>query len=142
MKFIFEQIRTGGDRNFAYLVGDREAKVGAIVDPSYDPEAVVERAKAQGLEVKYILNTHGHKDHTNGSILVLMWMDATVGVLLLPGPEDAWWYGHVMLAAFFSFVLWGVAPPPRGRQRELAVGLAVVWIWAWTVRMLVSVSST
>ncbi len=67
MKFIFEQIRTGGDRNFAYLVGDREAKVGVVVDPSYDPEAVVGRAEAQGLEVKYVLNTHGHSDHTNGN---------------------------------------------------------------------------
>ena len=54
MKFIFEQIRTGGDRNFAYLIGDREAKVAAVVDPSYDPEAVIGRAKAQGLDVKYI----------------------------------------------------------------------------------------
>ena len=67
MKFVFEQIRTGGDRNFAYLVGDREAGVAALVDPSYDPKAVVERAKAQGLETAYIVNTHGHEDHTNGN---------------------------------------------------------------------------
>ena len=67
MKFVFEQIRTGGDRNFAYLVGDREAGVAALVDPSYHPKAVVERAKAQGLETAYIVNTHGHEDHTNGN---------------------------------------------------------------------------
>ena len=67
MQFIFEQIRTGGDRNFAYLIGDREAKVGAIVDPSYDPKTVVERATAQGLKVEYVINTHGHADHTNGN---------------------------------------------------------------------------
>ena len=34
MRLILEQIRTGGDRNFAYLVGDREAGVAAVVDPS------------------------------------------------------------------------------------------------------------
>ncbi len=67
MKFIFEQIRTGGDRNFAYLIGDRENKVAALVDPSYDPKAVVERAEAQGLRTEYILNTHGHADHVNGN---------------------------------------------------------------------------
>ncbi len=67
MKFIFEQLRTGGDRNFAYLIGDREAKLGAVVDPSYDPDSVVGRATAQGLTVKYIFNTHGHSDHTNGN---------------------------------------------------------------------------
>lgn len=67
MQFIFEQVRTGGDRNFAYLIGDREARIAAIVDPSYDPDALIERAAAQGLEVKYIINTHGHPDHTNGN---------------------------------------------------------------------------
>jgi len=67
MRFIFEQIRTGGDRNFGYLVGDREAGAGALIDPSYDPAAMVERARAQGLEVRYVINTHGHPDHTNGN---------------------------------------------------------------------------
>ena len=67
MRMILEQIRTGGDRNLAYLVGDRERKVAAIVDPSFDPEAVVERATAQGLTVRFVVNTHGHADHTNGN---------------------------------------------------------------------------
>jgi glyoxylase-like metal-dependent hydrolase (beta-lactamase superfamily II) len=67
MDFIFEQIRTGGDRNFGYLVGDRAAGIAALIDPSYDPETLVERAAAQGLEVKVIINTHGHPDHTNGN---------------------------------------------------------------------------
>jgi len=67
MNFIFEQIRTGGDRNFGYLIGDREARVAALVDPSNDPKSVVRRAEVQGLTVKYIINTHGHSDHTNGN---------------------------------------------------------------------------
>lgn len=67
MKLIFEQIRTGGDRNFGYLIGDRDAKVAALVDPSYSPKSLVERAEAQGLHTQYIVNTHGHGDHTNGN---------------------------------------------------------------------------
>ena len=67
MQFIFEQIRTGGDRNFGYVIGDRNARVAALVDPSYRPEALVERADAQGLTSQYIINTHGHSDHTNGN---------------------------------------------------------------------------
>ncbi len=67
MQFIFEQIRTGGDRNFGYLLGDREAKQAVLVDPSYDPGKMVERAKAQGLAVTHLVNTHGHADHTNGN---------------------------------------------------------------------------
>jgi hydroxyacylglutathione hydrolase len=67
MTFIFEQIRTGGDRNFAYLIGDGSTQEAVVIDPSYQPEAVIERAKAQGLKVVYIINTHGHGDHTNGN---------------------------------------------------------------------------
>ena len=67
MNFIFEQIRTGGDRNLGYLIGDRAAGRGLLVDPSFDPERMVGRARAQGLDVEWILNTHGHGDHTNGN---------------------------------------------------------------------------
>lgn len=67
MRLIFEQITTGGDRNFAYLIGDSQSKKAVIIDPSYDPEKVVQRATAQGLSVSYIINTHGHGDHTNGN---------------------------------------------------------------------------
>lgn len=67
MNFVFEQLRTGGDRNFGYLLGDRRAGVAAVVDPSYDPGALLERADAQGLEVGMLVNTHGHADHTAGN---------------------------------------------------------------------------
>lgn len=65
---IFEQIRVGGDRNLAYLLGDREAKRCVLIDPSYAPEEVVARAQAQELTVSHILNTHGHHDHINGNV--------------------------------------------------------------------------
>lgn len=67
MRFIFEQLRVGGDRNFGYLLGDREAGEGILVDPSFDPEGLVARAQAQGLRISAILNTHGHADHSNGN---------------------------------------------------------------------------
>ena len=67
MQLIFEQVRVGGDRNFGYLLGDREAKQGVLIDPSYSPEILVDRARAQGLTITHILNTHGHPDHTEGN---------------------------------------------------------------------------
>jgi len=82
MRFIFEQIRVGGDRNFGYLLGDREAGVGVLIDPSYTPEEVVERARVQGLRVTHILNTHGHADHSNGNDVA----KAMTGALVAGGP--------------------------------------------------------
>ena len=67
MQLIFEQIRAGGDRNFGYLIGDRDTKQGVLIDPSNSPEAFVQRAKDQGLTVTHVINTHGHSDHTNGN---------------------------------------------------------------------------
>ena len=67
MQLIFEQIRAGGDRNFGYLLGDRDTRQGVLIDPSYSPEAFVQRARDQGLTVTHVINTHGHPDHTNGN---------------------------------------------------------------------------
>jgi len=67
MPLIFEQIRAGGDRNFGYLLGDRDARLGVLIDPSYSPDVFVERAHAQGLTITHVINTHSHPDHTNGN---------------------------------------------------------------------------
>ena len=62
-----EQIRTGGDRNFAYIIADESAGVAAVIDPSYWPAKVAEVAERNGWKVVYVLNTHHHHDHTNGN---------------------------------------------------------------------------
>jgi hydroxyacylglutathione hydrolase len=67
MDLVFEQIRAGGDRNFGYLLGDRDAREAVLIDPSYSPDAFVERARDQGLTVTHVVNTHGHPDHVNGN---------------------------------------------------------------------------
>ena len=67
MQLIFEQVATGGDRNYGYLLGDRDARAGVLIDPSYAPEAMVQRARVQGLTISHVINTHGHPDHINGN---------------------------------------------------------------------------
>ena len=78
MQLIFEQIRAGGDRNFGYLLADREAATGVLIDPSFSPEQFVERARAQGIEIAHIINTHGHPDHTNGNEVAMSRTSATL----------------------------------------------------------------
>jgi glyoxylase-like metal-dependent hydrolase (beta-lactamase superfamily II) len=78
MQLIFEQIRSGGDRNFGYLLGDRDSRQGVLIDPAYSPDVFVKRAADQGLTVTHIINTHGHPDHTNGNAAAAMLTSAPV----------------------------------------------------------------
>lgn len=89
MQLVFEQIRLGGDRNFGYLLGDRDAGEAVIVDPAFSPGAVVDRAHAQDLRVTYVLNTHGHPDHVEGNEEAVERTGAPVaGHPSLPTPPD------------------------------------------------------
>ena len=87
MQLVFEQIRAGGDRNFGYLLGDRDAKRAVLIDPSYSPEVFVARAADQGLIVSHVINTHGHPDHVNGNERAVEMTQAIVAAhpLLRPG---------------------------------------------------------
>jgi glyoxylase-like metal-dependent hydrolase (beta-lactamase superfamily II) len=67
MQLVFEQIRSGGDRNLGYLLADRDAGKGVLIDPSYSPEAFVQRARDQHITITHIVNTHSHPDHVNGN---------------------------------------------------------------------------
>jgi glyoxylase-like metal-dependent hydrolase (beta-lactamase superfamily II) len=62
---ILKQIPSGYDRNFAYLVADEETKEAAVIDPSQNTSIIKEEIK--GFQVKYIINTHSHPDHTMGN---------------------------------------------------------------------------
>ena len=64
---IFKQIESGGDRNYAYLIACKKTKEGALVDPSPDTFMVTKAVKEEGVEIKYIINTHAHLDHSQGN---------------------------------------------------------------------------
>lgn len=63
---IFKQIPIGPMQNFAYLIGDETEGVCAVVDPS-NAGKVLKVAADLGLKVIYVINTHGHTDHTSGN---------------------------------------------------------------------------
>jgi glyoxylase-like metal-dependent hydrolase (beta-lactamase superfamily II) len=67
---ILEQIRAGGDRNFAYLIGDEDSGDAAVVDPANGGEEILRLAAEKGLSLRYVINTHGHYDHTGDNSLV------------------------------------------------------------------------
>jgi hydroxyacylglutathione hydrolase len=63
---IFYQIKAGGDRNFAYLVGDKDGGKAAVFDPPPNPDRYADLVARHSLDIEYVVITHGHGDHTWG----------------------------------------------------------------------------
>jgi len=64
---IFEQVRTGGDRNFGYFLADSSRGFSAVVDPSGRPDLFLELNDRHNCQMKYVICTHDHFDHTGGA---------------------------------------------------------------------------
>lgn len=60
---IIERLVVGMLQCNCYLVGCEDTMVGIVIDPGGDAPAVLDRVEQLGLNIKYILNTHGHIDH-------------------------------------------------------------------------------
>jgi len=60
---IIEQFKVGAD-NFSYIIYNTVTKEAAIVDPSYDASKVLNFIKQNNLNLKYIIITHYHFDHS------------------------------------------------------------------------------
>ena len=60
---IIERLVVGMLQCNCYLVGCDDTKVGIVIDPGGDAPAVLDRVEQLGLNIKCIINTHGHIDH-------------------------------------------------------------------------------
>jgi len=63
---FFRQLRNRGD-NFSYVIADEVSREAAVVDPSFNANAIIQLLKNHGLNLKYVINTHNHIDHTAGN---------------------------------------------------------------------------
>jgi hydroxyacylglutathione hydrolase len=103
-----------------YVVGCEETKEGAIIDPGGHPERILAEVERQGLTVKYVLNTHGHFDHTDANSALVK----ATGAPLALHPQD-----QPLLATAGGAALFGLqadpSPPPDLELRdgdELVIG--------------------
>jgi len=64
---FLEQIQVGQMMVFAYLLGDPQSGEALVIDPAAETEDIFALAKKNNLKIKYIVNTHGHVDHTSGN---------------------------------------------------------------------------
>ena len=81
---IIKTLVVGPIQTNCYLIGCPENLEGAVIDPGWDAPVILSAAKAAGLTIKYVLNTHAHWDHISANADVL---EATSAQLALH-PND------------------------------------------------------
>lgn len=107
---IIEQILVTGMAVFCYLVADREGGEGVLIDPAGELDRVFAAVDGHGVKIKYIINTHGHFDHTSGNEEA---MKRTGAPLLIHG-ADIPKLGS-LTSRFFSRTMGGkTSPKPEG----------------------------
>jgi glyoxylase-like metal-dependent hydrolase (beta-lactamase superfamily II) len=70
---IIEQITVGDMAVFCYLIACEETREAAAIDPAGgedDIERIISLVREKNLHLAYIINTHGHADHTYGNQLL------------------------------------------------------------------------
>ncbi len=101
-----EQLRVGSMSVFCYLIWCSRTQKALVIDPAGDEEKIVEYIKKKGLDLKYIVNTHGHGDHTCGNAKV---KDLTGAKIVMHKLDDELFNsskGQKMARA------WGFTPSP------------------------------
>jgi hydroxyacylglutathione hydrolase len=66
MLMFFRQIQQHSD-NFSYIIADDATCEAAVVDSSFNAGEIARTLKTENLQLKYIISTHGHSDHTAGN---------------------------------------------------------------------------
>ena len=63
---FFRQIQQHSD-NFSYIIADAATREAAVIDSSFNAGEITRVLKTENLTLKYVVNTHGHSDHTAGN---------------------------------------------------------------------------
>ena len=66
-ELIIEQIEIGPMQNYTYIIGSRETREVAIVDPAWDIDLLVKHLQEKDYTLAAALATHYHPDHVGGS---------------------------------------------------------------------------
>ena len=90
----------------AYIIGCPDTGEAMIIDPAGSEEMLAREITASGLSLRYIVNTHGHPDHTCGNRR----MKALTGApVLMHRADDIMFRDPDVVEVFRS---WGFEPAP------------------------------
>jgi hydroxyacylglutathione hydrolase len=98
----------------SYLLVGPSGRRAAAVDPGFDSEVLLETLGERGLELEWIVNTHGHVDHVAGNRL----MKERTAAPLIIHPADAGLLSQVRQHAAMFGLEAEDSPPPDAHFEE------------------------
>lgn len=91
-----ETLTVGPVMTNCYIIACEETKKAAVIDPGGDAKRILDAVKRMGVEVVYVLNTHGHFDHTLANDAIVTATGAPLAIheadapMLAQGGGAAW----------------------------------------------------
>lgn len=64
---FIKKVVVGGLETNCYIVADPDSKDAAIIDPGSDGSGIEREIERYGLNIKCVINTHGHGDHISSN---------------------------------------------------------------------------
>jgi len=68
---IIEQILVTNMAVFCYLIADENSGEAVLIDPAGDYPKIFSAVNRHNSKIKWVINTHGHFDHTSGNDYVM-----------------------------------------------------------------------
>ena len=97
-----------------YIVFCPETKDAAVVDPGGDVGHILEIVKERGLNVEYIIATHGHPDHVCGN----RELQEATGAKIIMHEDDTAFFGKDEVSKYFAMLGLEASPPTDINVKE------------------------
>lgn len=97
-----------------YLMVGPSGRRAAIVDPGLDSESLLELLEGRGLELEWIVNTHGHLDHAAGN----RFFKERTGARLIIHPDDSPFLTQLQRSGTLFGLELENSPPPDAHFRD------------------------
>lgn len=110
---IIEKITVGSFSANCYIVGCNKSREGIIIDPGDEVNKILDLINKTGLDIKMILNTHAHIDHSLG----IQGLKEKLGIDFYMHKDDLAFLEHLIDQAQF-FGLKAKSPPKVDRFLE------------------------